>query len=164
MGFRVYFWFVSSKASHDIVHTIALLSSVIARPMSTARLHATLPGLAWSGHAPTPQLPYTMETTLAKTHRLDLRVTEDERKQIAQKAEAAGLKVSEYLRRSALGPGRVDTLATGSDRSAILTKPERAQLASMATNLNQLTRYAHTGQFDPVGIQGIITQLTQLLA
>ena len=126
----------------------------------------TLRYRAWPGQGTPrhPQLPYTMETTLTKTHRLDLRVTEDERKQIAQKAEAAGLKVSEYLRRSALGSGPAATLATGSERPAILTKPERAQLASMANNLNQLTRYAHTGQFDLAGIQGLITQLNQLLA
>ncbi|GAB3791166.1 hypothetical protein GCM10028818_61980 [Spirosoma horti] len=105
-----------------------------------------------------------METTLSKTHRLDLRVTEDERKQIAQKAEAAGLKVSEYLRRSALGSGPAATLTTGSEGPSILTKPERAQLASMANNLNQLTRYAHTGQIDPAGIQVLIIQLNQLLA
>ena len=105
-----------------------------------------------------------METTLNKTHRLDLRVTEAERKQIAQKAEACGLKLSEYLRRSALGMRSVSTPIAGSNGPALLTKPERAQLASMANNLNQLTRYAHTGQFDVASIHGLISQLNQLLA
>lgn len=104
-----------------------------------------------------------METNLNKTHRLDLRVTEDERKQIAQKAEACGLKLSEYLRRSALGLGSVSASTPGAGGPTLLTKPERAQLASMANNLNQLTRYAHTGQFDVAGIHGLISQLNQLL-
>ncbi|WP_461117836.1 plasmid mobilization protein [Spirosoma jeollabukense] len=125
----------------------------------------TLRYRAWPGQGRPrhPQLPHNMETTLSKTHRLDLRVTEEERKKIAQKAEAAGLKVSEYLRRSALGSKPAATLAAGSEGPAILTKPERAQLASIANNLNQLTRYAHTGQFDLAGIQALITQLNQLL-
>lgn len=105
-----------------------------------------------------------METNLNKTSRLDLRVTAAERQQIAQKAQAAGLKLSEYLRRSALGLGSVSPSMANPVGPAILTKPERAQLASLANNLNQLTRYAHTGQFDAASLQGLITQLTQLLA
>lgn len=110
-----------------------------------------------------PLLAYCMETIVNKTSRLDLRVTQEERQLIAQKAELAGLKMSEYLRRSALGiqaPG----LTEPSSSSAILSKPERAQLASLANNLNQLTRYAHAGQLDLAGIDTLLHQLKHLLA
>ncbi len=104
-----------------------------------------------------------METDVSKTSRIDLRVNEQERQQIAQKAEAAGLKVSEYLRRSALGVTAGST-PVASPTSAILTKPERAQLASIANNLNQLTRHAHTGQLDVASINALLSHLKHVLA
>jgi hypothetical protein len=104
-----------------------------------------------------------METDVFKTSRIDLRVNQLERQQIAQKAEAAGLKVSEYLRRSALGVTAGST-SVASPTSAILTKPERAQLASIANNLNQLTRHAHIGQLDVAGINALVSHLKHLLA
>ncbi len=111
----------------------------------------------------TPRYPTTMETEATKTSRIDLRVNQLERQQIAQKAEAAGLKLSEYLRRSALGVTAGET-PVASPTSAILTKPERAQLASIANNLNQLTRHAHTGQLDVAGINALVSHLKHLLA
>ncbi|PRY19963.1 mobilization protein MobC [Spirosoma oryzae] len=105
-----------------------------------------------------------MENNSSKTHRLDLRVTEAECQQIAQRAAAAGLKMSEYLRRSALCSAGLSVGTPGGTSLSMLTKPERAQLASLANNLNQLTRYAHTGQLDVVGIHGLISQLNQLLS
>lgn len=98
----------------------------------------------------------------SKTSRLDLRVTEDERRVIAQRAATAGVKVSEYLRRSALGSPGVNT--SESLASSILSKPERAQLASIANNLNQLTRYAHVGELDLATINNLVGYLKQLLA
>ena len=103
------------------------------------------------------------ETLPAKTRRLDLRVTETERQQIAQNAERAGLKLSAYLRRSALG-SPVSDAEISAPSSTILTKPERAQLASMANNLNQLTRHAHTGQFDEPSLTSLLHQIKDLLA
>jgi hypothetical protein len=104
-----------------------------------------------------------METEATKTSRIDLRVNEQERQQIAQKAESAGLKLSEYLRRSALGV-TAGSIPVASPTSAILTKPERAQLASIANNLNQLTRHAHTGQLDVASINELLSHLKHVLA
>jgi|GEM_PF-2826489 len=103
------------------------------------------------------------ESLPAKTRRLDLRVTETERRQIAQNAEQAGLKLSAYLRQSALG-SLVSDGEIPLPTSAILTKPERAQLASMANNLNQLTRHAHTGQLDELLLIALLHQIKALLA
>jgi len=102
------------------------------------------------------------ELSPARTRRLDLRVTETERRQIAQNAERAGLKLSAYLRRSALG-SPVSDAEISAPLSAILTKPERAQLASMANNLNQLTRHAHTGQLDEFLLTALLHQIKALL-
>jgi len=103
------------------------------------------------------------ELLSAKTRRLDIRVTETERRQIAQNAERAGLKLSAYLRQSALG-SPVSDAGFSAPTSTILTKPERAQLASMANNLNQLTRHAHTGQLDESSLTTLLHQIKALLA
>ena len=71
--------------------------------------------------------------------RIYVRVTSQERATIARRADAAGLSMSEYLRRRSLVDG---------DRPIIATDPETLKLLYRdfrlaASNLNQLTREVH---------------------
>lgn len=84
---------------------------------------------------------------------LRFRVSAAERNQIETKAHAAGLKVSEYVRR----------VATGQVVAERLPAELRQVVVGVANNLNQLTRYAHLRQFDGKAIEAIVHALNAAL-
>ena len=88
-----------------------------------------------------------------KTITMRFRVSADEQKQIEAKAQAAGLTVSEYVRR----------VATGQAVQERLPAELRQIITGVANNLNQLTRYAHLRQFDGQAIDTILHQLQTAL-
>ena len=88
-----------------------------------------------------------------KTITMRFRVSADEQKQIEAKAQAAGLTVSEYVRR----------VATGQAVQERLPAELRQIITGVANNLNQLTRYAHLRQFDRQAIDTILHQLQTAL-
>lgn len=73
----------------------------------------------------------------ARTHRIDVRVSPDEKKDLQAKATAAGYKkVSAYLRDAGRGVEIKESLP-----------PElRRQLVGIGTNLNQIARLAQAGK------------------
>ena len=88
-----------------------------------------------------------------KTITMRFRVSGDEQKQIEAKAQAAGLTVSEYVRR----------VTTGQAVQERLPAELRQIITGVANNLNQLTRYAHLRQFDGQAIDTILHQLQTAL-
>jgi hypothetical protein len=75
---------------------------------------------------------------------INLKLTEDDYKAIAQKAASVGMKPTQYTRQMVLD---------GSIKSRY-TKEEldlRRKIAGMANNLNQLTRRANKDGFEDVG-------------
>lgn len=88
-----------------------------------------------------------------KTITLRFRASTDEQKQIEAKAKVAGLTVSEYLRRVAVGQVVQERLPA----------ELRQVITGVANNLNQLTRYAHLRQFDGKAIDEILSVLKTAL-
>jgi len=88
-----------------------------------------------------------------KSVTLRFRASADEQQQIEAKAQLAGLTVSEYLRR----------VAIGHPVSERLPAELRQVVVGVANNLNQLTRYAHLRQFDDKAINEILHQLKAAL-
>lgn len=95
--------------------------------------------------------PFPMEENKVLTMRF--RASAAERNQIEAKAKQAGLSVSEYVRRVALGQAVTERLAA----------PLRQAVTGVANNLNQLTRYAHLQQFDGQAINEILHILKKAL-
>jgi len=81
------------------------------------------------------------------------RASAEEQKQIEARATLAGLSVSEYVRRVAIGQPVTERLPA----------ELRQVLVGVANNLNQLTRYAHLRQFDDQSINAILHQLKTAL-
>lgn len=81
------------------------------------------------------------------------RASAEEQQQIEAKAKAAGLTVSEYVRR----------VATGQAVAERLPAELRQVITGVANNLNQLTRYAHLRQFDGKAIDEILSVLKTAL-
>ncbi len=88
-----------------------------------------------------------------KTLTMRFRVSAEEQKQIEAKAKTAGLTVSEYVRRVAIGQVVQERLPV----------ELRQVITGVANNLNQLTRYAHLRQFDGQAIDTILQQLQTAL-
>ena len=98
-----------------------------------------------------PLTPFPMDDNKILTMRF--RASAAEKKHIEEKAKVAGLTVSEYLRRVAIGQ-------TVQER---LPAELRQIIAGVANNLNQLTRYAHLRQFDGKVIDEILALLKTAL-
>ncbi len=92
-----------------------------------------------------------METNKEKA--IVIRVNEEEMSVIKAKANLAGLKVSEYLRRL----GKEQSVA------ARLSSEDRKNLVGIGRNLNQLTAYAHKGHIYHDQINLLIERLKQIL-
>ena len=88
-----------------------------------------------------------------KAVRLQLRVTAIEAAEIGRRAEAARLTVSAFCRAAALGQ----------PTPARLTAEQLRVVAGVASNLNQLTRSAHSGQLDRAGIGQVVGVLMEAL-
>lgn len=96
-----------------------------------------------------------METTgkVNRDRRMDVRVSDDEYRQIAERAKRAGLGVSEYVRRAALDQAVVE----------VLTSNERAALVGIGRNLNQALIVSHgSGELSPA-IREILIKLKKIL-
>ena len=74
---------------------------------------------------------------------ITVRCTEDERRKIRERASSRGLKLSDFVLRSALGKKIVVA-----DGFWELSK----QLKAVGNNLNQLTRLAHEGRIKSVDL------------
>lgn len=84
---------------------------------------------------------------------MDVRVSDDEYRQIAERAKRAGLGVSEYVRRAALDQAVVE----------VLTSNERAALVGIGRNLNQALIVSHgSGELSPA-IREILIKLKKIL-
>ncbi len=81
------------------------------------------------------------------------RASTTDKKHIEDKAKVAGLTVSEYVRRVAIGQSMQERLPADL----------RQVIVGVANNLNQLTRYAHLREFDDQAIQTILLQLKAAL-
>jgi hypothetical protein len=81
-----------------------------------------------------------MSESRQKTDILMVRVTPEERAELAGRAVAAGLSTPELLRRSALSR-RVDPQARA-------TAEALRELSRVGQNLNQLTRLSHMGEYN----------------
>jgi uncharacterized protein (DUF1778 family) len=88
-----------------------------------------------------------------KDQRIELRLTADEKKIIEEKAQQAGIGVSDYLRQVALGI----------EVNQLLSKDQHRTLVGLANNLNQLTRFAHAGRLNLPQIHQLLAQLKKLL-
>ena len=75
---------------------------------------------------------------------ITVRCTEDERRKIRERAASRGLKLSDFVLRSALGK-KIVVL----DGFHELSK----QLKAIGNNLNQLTRLAHEGRIKSVDLK-----------
>lgn len=95
----------------------------------------------------------TTESKVNKEQQLHLRLSADESAIVRQKAQDAGLNISEYVRRAALG-GTVH---------AQLSPTDLDNLRKIGINLNQVTRWANTHQQWPVEIERLISQLKTIL-
>jgi hypothetical protein len=81
-----------------------------------------------------------MSEVRQKTEIVMVRVTPDERAEIAGRALASGVTTPEYLRRSALSR-RINPQAR-------LTAETLKQLARIGNNLNQIARETHIGRYN----------------
>ncbi|MDR2935966.1 MAG: MobC family plasmid mobilization relaxosome protein [Rikenellaceae bacterium] len=75
---------------------------------------------------------------------INLKLTEDDYKAIAQKAADIGMKPTQYARQMVLN-GKIKPRYTKEELDL------RRKIAGMANNLNQITRKANAGGFDNVG-------------
>ena len=86
------------------------------------------------------EIPGAQETQESSKEALDarfeFRLSAEEKNQIAEKARLAGLKPTEYVRRTALGAEVKERLPV----------ELRRYIGGVANNLNQLTRLAHAGK------------------
>ena len=94
-----------------------------------------------------------------RTHQRVVRLTDEEDQQLSASAAELGLSPAAFLRRAALKklPRRRGVL----DRDA--QKAVWSQVAGMARNLNQLTKYAHSGKLKPGELEGLTRELQVLV-
>jgi hypothetical protein len=96
---------------------------------------------------------YTDDDIINRDKRIDVRVTDYEKKEIAERAARAGLGVSEYVRRAALDHVIVE----------LLTQSQRANLVGIGRNLNQALAISHAQQEVLPGVKELITKLKEIL-
>jgi hypothetical protein len=93
------------------------------------------------------------DTKKKRGPRIELRLSAEDDQTIRHKAELAGLSVSEYMRRTALGlPVQARIAAADLDN-----------LRKIGINLNQVVKWAHTHQQWPDEIETLILRLKTLL-
>ena len=99
----------------------------------------------------TPKINNVMALT-GKTKIIKIRVSESEEEAIKSKAAQAGMNLSSYLR----------SVAFAEVRERLSVEQYRV-IVGVATNLNQLTRYAHGGTLDKEQIDELIVTLRNIL-
>ncbi len=127
-------------------------AGILSMPASQAAVHNPASWLelasriAGSGRTPDP--PHSEKKGVMKLRTRDVtitvRCTEDERRKIRERAASRGLKLSDFVLRSALGK-KIVVL----DGFHELSK----QLKAVGNNLNQLTRLAHEGRIKSVDLK-----------
>lgn len=91
------------------------------------------------------------EETQKRVHRISIRLTDTELLSLGDKTQAAGMSMSNYLRKAVLS-GRV-VVRKNSDSVAVVS-----QLMKIGTNLNQLTRLAHIhGEYDREHLHSVLS-------
>jgi hypothetical protein len=93
------------------------------------------------------------EYIINRNKRIDVRVTEDEKMDIAERAARAGLGVSEYVRRAALDHVIVE----------LLSEDQRADLVGIGRNLNQALAISHARKEVLPGVIEIVNKLKKIL-
>ena len=103
------------------------------------------PALAGSGRTPDPHITKKKRSDEMRTRdvTITVRCTRDERDKIRERASSRGLKLSDFVLRSALGKKIV--VADGFWEMG-------KQLKAVGNNLNQLTRLAHEGRIKSVDL------------
>lgn len=89
-----------------------------------------------------------------RTLRLDVRVNEEENSIILGKAQTAGLPLSEYVRR----------VAMGQVVSQALSSEERVSLIGIGRNLNQAMKLSHSRQAITDELVSLVDQLKAILS
>ena len=96
------------------------------------------------------------KATDAKTAKLEVRLTEEEKALFHEKAEANGLSASEWLRR--LGSGhQIRPQATAVDLQLI------AELNAIGVNINQIARAVNRGRESPAPLDAVAAQIRAIL-
>jgi hypothetical protein len=106
--------------------------------------------------APSRGRPAKEEKKLSRS--INLKLTEDDYKAIAQKAADIGMKPTQYARQMVLN-GRIKPRYTKEELDL------RRKIAGMANNLNQLTRRANRDGFQEAGLDvyDVLKQVKELL-
>lgn len=95
--------------------------------------------------------------------KIELRVTENDKKKYQNKAESVGLNLSEYLR-ELLENGVVNVVENdveNNDQKVLFD--EKKLLIGIGSNLNQLTRYSHQNKKLHQDIEDLILELKNIL-
>ncbi|MGI4735017.1 MAG: plasmid mobilization protein [Janthinobacterium lividum] len=93
------------------------------------------------------------DETAGKEEHINMRIAATDKRAIEAKAKRAGLSVTDYMRRAALGK-----------RIAERVPPElRRLLGVTGSNLNQLTKLANSGKLPGAGIEQLNELVTLLL-
>ena len=92
-----------------------------------------------------------------RIRRFVIRTSDDEQARIRANARAAGLPVSEYMRRMSID-GRLEVR-----RESAYGMSLASQLRRIGVNLNQLTRLAHIDGEFPRGLPAVLRKLDGLL-
>lgn len=87
-----------------------------------------------------------------KRIRFEIRISENEKKEIQKRAEKAGLSVSEFSRRILLN-GEVISIS----------QDERKMLNGIAINFNQMIKLWHSSKMQPMKLEPIFSELLQEL-
>lgn len=127
-----------------------------ALPNPSSGLHASLPFLYLAPVAPVDHATlHPMETQPVKNRgpRIEFRLTPEDDQVIRDRAAQAGLSVSEFMRRAALGVSI----------QAQLSPADLDNLRKIGGNLNQVARYANTHQRWLGEIEILVDQLKAIL-
>jgi Bacterial mobilisation protein (MobC) len=105
-----------------------------------------------------------MKTTANRSRRLTIRLTIDESEEIELKAQIAGLLISEYVRKNALGRQlkKIQVPAINQQIYSELVLM-RGELQKQGTNINQIARLAHSQKFLSLDALRSILELTSAI-
>ena len=98
-----------------------------------------------------------------RNKKIELRVSETEKKKCQKKAEFSGLTISEYLREF-LENGQVNIVEIDNEKdNQKIVFDERKVLIGIGSNLNQLTRYTHQNKKLHQDLEMLIEELKSIL-
>lgn len=104
------------------------------------------------------------ENTEHRAKLLVIRVSEDEKKRIESQAKKTGLTVSEYGRQMMMNGVAIVPQKEAKEQSENSNAPiDRRTLWGLASNLNQLTKYAHQTGVMP-DIKNLLDEIQKVMA